>query len=511
MDEFRNEPLLPFAQDAALRAAQQEAVDRFAPRDCPLIIEGRRLETRPAIVSRNPCEPGRIVGRAAKASKAQAERALQAAEQAFPAWSRRAPGERAEILLKTAEILRRRRLELNALLILEVGKTWIEADADTAEAVDFCEYYAREMLRLGGDHALTPVKGERNRLSYVPMGVAVVIAPWNFPCAILTGMTAAAIVSGNPVVLKPSSLAPAIGFAVVEAFEEAGLPPGVLNFLPCSGGEVGDLLVDSPRTRLVSFTGSRDVGVRIHERAARVHPGQRWLKRTIIEMGGKDAILVDADADPEAAAEGIVAAAFGFQGQKCSACSRAIIVEPLYERVAELVKEKTETLKIGPAREFATQMSAVVDERQMEKVLSYVGRGRKEAKLLTGGRRLDREGWFVAPTVFKDVPPRARIARDEIFGPVLALFPARDFDEGLRLANDSEYGLTGAYYGRARLDRAKADFQVGNLYLNRKCTGALVGAHPFGGFFMSGTNSKAGGPDYLKLFLEAKVWSERLK
>jgi 1-pyrroline-5-carboxylate dehydrogenase len=406
--------------------------------------------------------------------------------------------------------MRERRWALNALLILEVGKTWGEADADTAEAIDFCEFYAREALRYAAEQPLTPVPGERNRLVYQPLGVGVVIAPWNFPNAILTGMTAAALVTGNTVVMKPASVAPAIGFRVFEILEEAGVPAGVLNYLPCSGGEVGDLLIDHPLTRFVSFTGSRDVGVRINERASRVPKGQRWLKRVIAEMGGKDAIIVDEDADLESAASGIVTSAFGYQGQKCSACSRAVVVDPVYDRVLDLIRRKTESLQVGDASNPRTQMAAVVDERQLQKVLAYIRVGRREGRLVTGGKRLPGEGYYLEPTVIADVPPTARVAREEIFGPVLAVIRARDYDDAIRIANDSEYGLTGAFYGRSRVDRAREEFHAGNLYINRKCTGAMVGGHPFGGFGLSGTNSKAGGRDYLRLFLEAKVVSEKV-
>jgi 1-pyrroline-5-carboxylate dehydrogenase len=508
--DFRNEPLVAFATDAGARAAQQAALDAFTPVDAPLVIGGKRIPTRAKILSHNPCAPSRIVGRASKASKAQAERAIEAAHAAFPAWSRLPAGRRADVLVRAADLMRKRRWELNALLILEVGKTWAEADADTAEAIDFCEFYAREALRYAQEQPLTPFAGERNRLTYQPLGVGIVISPWNFPCAILAGMAAAALVTGNTVVMKPASVAPVTGFRVFEILEEAGVPAGALNFLPCSGGEVGDLLIDHPLTRFVSFTGSRDVGVRINERAARVQQGQAWLKRVVAEMGGKDAIVVDEDADLEAAATGIVQSAFGYQGQKCSACSRAIVVDKVYDRVLALVQAKTEALRVGDARDPLTQVSAVVDDRQMEKVLAYVKVGRREGRLVTGGRRLPGDGYFVAPTVIADVSPKARIAREEIFGPLLAVLRAKDCDDAIRIANDSEYGLTGAFYGRARIERAKEEFRAGNLYINRKCTGALVGVHPFGGFGMSGTNSKAGGRDYLRLFLEAKVVSEKL-
>jgi len=508
--EFRNEPYLDFARDVDARQAQLKAIEAVVPTDCPLVIGGVRISTKHSIVSHNPCQPSRIIGRAAKASPAQAEKAIRTAHDAFGSWSRTLPGARADVLFRAAEILRRRRHELNATMILEVGKTWAEADADTAEAIDFCDFYAHEMLRYAQEQPLTPVKGERNRLTYQPLGVGVVISPWNFPCAILAGMTAAALVTGNTVVLKPSSLAPVIGYRVVELLEEAGLPKGVLNFLPSSGGEIGDLLVDHPLTRFVSFTGSRDVGLRIHERASKPQAGQRWIKRTVIEMGGKDPIVVDEDADLESAAAGIVASAFGYQGQKCSACSRAILVEKVYDRLLGLVVARTKALKVGDVRELETQMGAVIDEKQLEKVLGYIKIGKKEGRLVAGGRKLAGDGYFVEPTIFADVSPKAKIAREEIFGPVLSVIKARDYDQAIRMANDSEYGLTGSFYGKERIEQAKADLYVGNLYINRKSTGALVGGHPFGGFDMSGTNAKAGGRDYLRLFLEAKVVSEKL-
>jgi len=508
--EFRNEPILDFSRDVDARHALGKALEAVVPADCPLVIGGARISTKSSIVSHNPCQPGRLIGRAAKASPAQAEKAIRAAHDAFASWSRTAPGLRADILLRAADLMRRRRHELDALMILEVGKSWTEADADTAEAIDFCAYYAQEMLRYAQDQPLTPVKGERNRLTYQPLGVGVVISPWNFPCAILTGMTVAALVTGNTVVLKPSSLAPVIGYRVVEILEEAGLPRGVLNFLPSSGGEIGDLLVEHPLTRFISFTGSRDVGLRIHERAAKPRAGQRWIKRTIIEMGGKDPIVVDEDADLDSAAAGIVASAFGYQGQKCSACSRAILVEKIYDPVLERIVALTRALKVGDVRDPETQVGAVIDEHQLEKVLGYIKAGKREGRLVAGGRRLPGDGHFVEPTIFADVSPKAKLAREEIFGPVLSVLRARDVDDAIRLANDSEYGLTGSFYGRVRIEQAKAEMYVGNLYINRKSTGALVGGHPFGGFDMSGTNAKAGGRDYLRLFLEAKVVSEKL-
>jgi 1-pyrroline-5-carboxylate dehydrogenase len=507
---FLNEPVADFDRDPQARASLQAALAAFKPVDAPLVVGGKRVRTRERIDSTNPCSPRELVGRAGKATPALAERAVKAAAAAFPSWSRKGAEHRAAVLFKAALLMRERRWELDATLVLEVSKSWTEADADVAEAIDFCEYYAREALRLAEGGPVTPVAGERNRLDYVPAGPGLVVSPWNFPCAILTGMAAAAIVAGNPVVLKPASATPIIAWKVLEIFEQAGLPPGVLNYLPGPGGEVGDLLVDHPALRFVSFTGSREVGTRIYERAGRTPPGQPWLKRAVIEMGGKDAILVDEDADLDAAAAGIVASAFGFQGQKCSACSRAILVDKVHDEVLDRVLVRTKALRVGDVRDPATQMGAVVDERAMKKIQSAIAAGKRRGRLRLGGKRLARDGWFLEPTVFDRVDATSALAQEEIFGPVLAVIRAKGFADALRIANDTAYGLTGAYYGRANLDAAAREFHVGNLYLNRKCTGALVGGHPFGGFKMSGTNAKAGGPDYLRLFMEAKLVSEKV-
>jgi 1-pyrroline-5-carboxylate dehydrogenase len=396
-------------------------------------------------------------------------------------------------------------------MVYEAGKNWPEADADTAEAIDFLEYYGREAVRLAGPHPLTRLAGEDNELMYQPMGVGIVIPPWNFPLAITAGMTAAAIVTGNTAILKPASLTPIIAARMVSLFEEAGTPPGVLNFLPGSGSDIGDFLVAHPRTRFVSFTGSREVGTHIYALAAQVQQGQRWLKRVVAEMGGKDAIIVDESADLEAAATGITTSAYGFQGQKCSAASRAIVLEPVYQDVLGLVAQKAEALRVGPAEDPASQMAAVIDQSQYDKVLSYVEVGQREGRLVLGGEPNGSEGWYIQPTVFADVPESGRLAQEEIFGPLLSFVRARDYTHALSIANGTEYGLTGGVYSRDRrhLEQARAEFQVGNLYFNRKITGAMVGAQPFGGFDMSGTDSKAGGPDYLQLFTQAKVVVER--
>ncbi|HEV8636841.1 MAG TPA: L-glutamate gamma-semialdehyde dehydrogenase [Chloroflexota bacterium] len=512
---FRNEPLTDFAAEANRAAfeAALRAVDGEADREWPLVIGGERVATGAWIEARDPAAHGRRVGRVAKAGRSAAERALAAAEGAAAAWAAVPPDERARVLLRAASVMRRRKHELSATMVAEIGKTWPEADADTAEAIDFCEYYAREMLRLGGPQPLAPAAGTASELLYQPIGVGLVVSPWNFPCAIATGMVVGPVVAGNPVVFKPSSLTPVIGAKVMAVLEEAGLPPGVVGFLPGSGEEVGDCLVAHPRVRFVSFTGSRDVGVRIYAEAAKVRPGQRWLKRVVAEMGGKNAIVVDDGwADLDAAAAGVVTSAFGFSGQKCSACSRLIAVDAIHDRLLERVVERTEALRVGSPRDPSIQMGPVAGRDQWAKVTTYIDIGREEGRLATGGGSDDADGWYVEPTVFAEVDPKARIAQEEIFGPVLAVVRARDFEHALEIANDTEYALTGALYARdpLRLARARREFQVGNLYLNRKCTGARVGVEPFGGFKMSGTNAKAGGPDYLGWFLDAKAVSEAL-
>jgi len=408
--------------------------------------------------------------------------------------------------------MRRRRHECSAWMVMEAGKNWVEADADTAEAIDFLEFYGREMLRYSERQPVTPVAGEYNELVYIPLGAGAVIPPWNFPLAILTGMTSAAIVAGNTVLLKPASDTPAVGQLLVEIFQEAGLPDGVLNYIPGSGGEIGDYLVGHPQTRFIAFTGSKEVGLRINELAARPQPGQIWVKRVIAEMGGKDAIIVDDQANLEAAVEGVATSAFGFQGQKCSACSRAIVHEKVYDQFVERLADRVRQISVGPVTDSNNWMGAVINAAAQEKILNYIEIGKQEGKLLLGGEKGPDSGYFVQPTVFVEVAAEARIACEEIFGPVLAVIKAPSFDRAIAIANATEYGLTGAVYTRDRdkIAKAKRDFHAGNLYINRKCTGALVGGQPFGGFNMSGTDSKAGGRDYLLLFLQAKSISEKL-
>jgi 1-pyrroline-5-carboxylate dehydrogenase len=514
LPEFRNEPYTDFARPEN-RSAMEAALAKVAAqagREYRLLTGGKWICTGQRLESINPSHPDQVVGVHHAASAELARQSVAAAHDYFPCWSARTAAERAEVLLATARIFRSRKHEFSAWMVYETGKTWPEADADVAEAIDFCEFYAREALRLDGPQPLTPVPGEKNELRYLPLGAGIVIPPWNFPLAITTGMTTAALAAGNTVVLKPSSDAPTVAAQFVEALLEAGCPPEAISFLPGSGGRIGDALVEHPLTRFIAFTGSKQVGLRINELAARTQPGQRWIKRVVLEMGGKDAIIVDSDADLEKAVDGVLVSAFGFQGQKCSACSRAIVVDAVYDEFAARLAEKTRRLRVGPAEDPENFMGPVINARAMESILGYIEIGRREGKLLTGGRRAPGEGYFLEPTIIGEVDRKARIFQEEIFGPVLAMTRARDFDHAIELANDSEYGLTGSVYSRDRvkLQKARERFFVGNLYLNRKCTGALVGGHPFGGFNMSGTDSKAGGRDYLLLFLQAKVISEKI-
>ena len=511
---FKNEPLSDFKgnpehfrqMQGALGDVQKELGARY-----PAVIGSERIETEETFHSYNPSDKTQVVGTFSKGDPDLATLAIEKAEKAFETWSRTPAETRAKLLVSAAKILRDRKFHFAAWMVYEVGKSWAEADADVAEAIDFCEFYAREMLRLAGRQPITPVPGERNRLEYIPLGVGIVIPPWNFPLAILVGMTTASIVAGNTVVLKPSSDSPTIGYKFFEALEEAGMPAGVVNYLPGPGSTVGDGLVTHPRTRYIAFTGSKEVGLHINELAAKPQPGQIWIKRVIAEMGGKDTIVVDSEADLESAVAGVAASAFGYQGQKCSACSRAIVVDTVYEPFLEKLMEKVEAIKIGDPADAETYMGPVINSKAKESILEYIRIGKSEGRLVAGGKEASGPGHFIAPTVIADVPPEGRISQEEIFGPVLAVLKAADFDEALRIANNTEYGLTGAVYtkNRAKIEKAAERFHVGNLYFNRKCTGAMVGGHPFGGFNMSGTDSKAGGRDYLLLFTQAKLISEK--
>jgi 1-pyrroline-5-carboxylate dehydrogenase len=514
--KFKNEAVLNFTNPVN-RKKQLAAIEKVRAdlgKEYPILIGNERVITPQKFNSYNPSRQTEIVGVFQKGDAATAEKAMEVAGAKFEEWKRVPAKKRAEYLFKAARVMRRRRFELNAIEILEVGKTFPEADADVAEAIDFLEYYGREMLRYGVDHPVVKNPGEKGKLVYIPLGVGVVIPPWNFPLAILTGMTSAAIVTGNTVVLKPSSDSPLTGWAFMEVMQEVGLPAGVVNFVSGPGGAVGDTLVMHPKTRFISFTGSKEVGIHINESAAKVQTGQIWLKRVVAEMGGKDSIIVDEGVNIEEAAAGVVASAFGFQGQKCSACSRAIVVEKCYDQFVATTAKKVEALTIGDAADPSNYMGPVVNEKSFNSIMGYISKGIAEGgRCVAGGVRAADGGYFIRPTVIADVDPKATISQEEIFGPVLAIIKARDFDHALEIANNTEFGLTGAVYSKnaKHLKKADADFFVGNLYLNRKCTGALVGVHPFGGFNMSGTDSKAGGRDYLLLFLQGKSVAEKVK
>jgi 1-pyrroline-5-carboxylate dehydrogenase len=512
---FKNEPLTDFGntENARKMKAALTKVRAELGREYDMVIGNRLIKTTEKIKSVNPAKPSEIVGVFQSAGREHVEPAIQAAQQAFETWKRTSVEQRASLIHSVAGILRERKFEFAAWMVFEVGKNWAEADADIAETIDFAEFYAREALRLAQAKTPTQMPGEADRLIYIPLGVAAVIPPWNFPCAIMAGMTMAAIVTGNTVVMKPSHDSPAIAAKFFEVLQEAGMPDGVVNFCPGSGSTFGAGLVEHPLTRFVAFTGSKEVGLDINQRAAKPQPGQKWIKRTILEMGGKDSIIVDADANLDAAVEGVAQAAFGFQGQKCSACSRAIVDEKIYDVFLERLKDRVAKITVGDPTENKP-MGPVVNEKAMKSILDYIEVGKKEGRLIHGGGPAKEagDGYFIQPTVIADIPPMARISQEEIFGPVLAVIKARNFDDALAIANNTEFGLTGAVYStsREKLERARTDFHVGNLYFNRKCTGAMVGAHPFGGFNMSGTDSKAGGPDYLLLFTQAKSVAEKI-
>jgi len=512
---FVNEPMLDFTRDENARKMRAgiEKVRGQLGHEYDLIIGGERVKTADKIRSINPSKPSQLVGLHQKAGKEHVEPAMQAALKAFESWKRTSVEERASLVFRVGDLMRERKFEFMAWLVFEVSKNWGEADADISETIDFCEFYAREALRFA--KATTPVQlpGERDSLYYIPLGVGAVIPPWNFPCAIMAGMTLASIVCGNTVILKPSSDSPTIAAKFVELLEEAGIPDGVVNFCPGAGASFGNAVVAHPKTRYIAFTGSREVGLDIHKSAATQASGQLWIKRTVLEMGGKDGIIIDADADIDSAVEGVAQAAFGFQGQKCSACSRAIVDERIYDTFLEKLKARVERIQVGDPAENAN-MAAVINEGSMKTILEYIEQGKKDGRLITGGVRdtAAGEGYFIRPTVIADIAPGSKLEQEEIFGPVLAVIKSRNYDHALEIANDTEFGLTGAVYtgSQQKIDRAIREFHVGNLYINRKCTGAIVGAHPFGGFNMSGTDSKSGGPEYLYLFSQAKVVGERV-
>jgi 1-pyrroline-5-carboxylate dehydrogenase len=508
LTEFRNEAYTDFS-DPANRHAMELALKKVRSelgREYELRLGGESIATGDKLTSVNPSKTAEVVGVHHKATAALAKRAVEEAYAYFPQWSRTPAEERIRMTLDVARILRLRKFEFNAWLVLEAGKTFPEAEAETAEAIDFCEYYAREMARLAGPQPVVQMPGEHDEMVYIPLGVGIVIPPWNFPLAILAGMTVATLVTGNTAIVKPSSETPTIAVKFADILLEAGFPERSFTLLTGSGAAVGDTLVQHPKTRFVAFTGSRDVGLRINELAAKPAPGQIWIKRVVAEMGGKDAIVVDANSDVDKAVEGVLFSAFGYQGQKCSACSRAIVDAKIYDEFLDKLTAKAKTIKVGPTDDSANYMGPVISESARKTILEYIETGKKEGRLVVGGDMAPDGGYFVPPTIIADVDSKSRIFQEEIFGPVLAVTKANNFEHALDLANDTQYGLTGAVYSNdpKHLTEARERFHVGNLYLNRKCTGAMVGAHPFGGFNMSGTDSKAGGPDYLLLFLQAK-------
>ncbi|HBX22774.1 MAG TPA: L-glutamate gamma-semialdehyde dehydrogenase [Desulfotomaculum sp.] len=473
----------------------------------PLYIGGHEVKTGRSIVSTNPNKPTEVIGSVSSAGQAEAEQAITAARIAFPAWRDIEPRQRAEYLFRAAEAARKRRAELAALQVLEVGKNWSEADADVAEAIDFMEYYGREMIRLAPRRRMGRAPGELSQMFYEPRGVGAVIAPWNFPFAISVGMTAAAIVTGNTVVYKPASQSPMVGAAMYQIFAEAGLPAGVLNFLPGPGGEIGDFLVTHPDTAFVAFTGSMDVGLRIIRLAASTPEGALGVKNVVAEMGGKNAIIVDSDADIDEAVVHTVYSAFGFQGQKCSACSRVIVLEENYDKFASRLVEAARSINICPSEQPESYMGAVIDSAAREKMMSYIELGKKEGRILLSREMPEMEGHYVPLTIVDQIQPDSRLAQEEIFGPVLSVLKVKDFDEALQVANGTRFALTGGIFSRSpeNIERARREFRVGNLYINRGCTGAIVERHPFGGFKLSGIGSKAGGPDYLLQFTVPRV------
>ncbi len=514
MKKFANMTYIDFSVKSNF-TKQKNAVNKVRAqfgKEYPNIIDGKEVFTTAKTKSINPAHPSEVIGVFQKAGKTEAEAAMQSAAKAFETWKKVAPKERAEYLFRAAKEMRKRRMEINAWMISEVGKNFLEADADTCEAIDFLEFYGREMIRYAGKQPLVGYKGEKNDYFYIPLGVGLVIPPWNFPFAITAGMTTAAIVAGNTVVLKPSSDSPMMAWLLYDILKNVGLPDGVLNFCVASGAEAGDYLVAHNKTRFISFTGSMEVGLHINQLAATMQPGQIWIKRVVAEMGGKDGIIVDSEADIDEAVAGVVTSAYGFQGQKCSACSRAIVDKKIYNEFVKKLKVAVEALPIGNP-EDNVRFGPVVNAKSEQNVLSYIEIGKKEGKLLCGGKKAEgMDGYVIEPTVIVDLAPDSRLMQEEVFGPLLAVCKSNDYDDALKIANNTIFGLTGGVFSlnKDKIERARNEFHCGNLYLNRKCTGALVGVQPFGGFNMSGTDSKAGSRDYLLLFMQGKSVAEKI-
>jgi RHH-type proline utilization regulon transcriptional repressor/proline dehydrogenase/delta 1-pyrroline-5-carboxylate dehydrogenase len=512
-DTFENSPLVNFVHrgnQEKMRTALREVRGRLGQK-YPIVIDGRKIWTDNLIDSINPSSPKQVVGAVAEAGIPEAEAAVAAARKAFDHWCRVSIEHRAELLERVASIMDRRRFELSALEVFEVGKPWAEADGDIREAIDFLLFYAHQMRVRGLPRLTQHVPGEESYQHYWPRGVALVIAPWNFPMAILTGMVSAALVTGNTVIMKPAEQSAVCGAMVMEMFEEAGLPPGVLNFLPGKGRVIGQHLVDHKDVHMIAFTGSREVGLRIWESAGKTLPGQLELKRVVCEMGGKNAVIVDSDADLDEAIVDSIYSAFGYQGQKCSALSRLIVLEENYDRVIKRLVEAAASLRVGNPETPGIVVGPVIDETAYRRMLETIEAGKKEATLAFQGT-VPPEGFFVPPTIFTDVKPTMRLSCEEIFGPVLSVIRVRDLDEAIRVANDTDYALTAGFFSRspANIERVKAELVAGNVYINRSCTGAVVGRHPFGGFKMSGGGTKAGGGDYLLQFLVPRVVTENI-
>jgi len=515
MKEFKNEVYTDFKNEEKRKEMEKvlENVEKDFGKEHHIVIGGKKFQLNEKFVSINPSKKDEIVGVFQKGDEKIAEMALKSAWDAFKAWKNFSQEKRAEYLFKIADTLRRKRLEFDSYLVFETGKNWLEADADVAEAIDFCDYYALESLKYGKVFDMYPYDNEKDEMVYIPLGAGVVIPPWNFPLAILVGMTTSAIVTGNTVVLKPSSDAPFIATKFMEVLEEVGLPDGVVNLVTGPGPVVGDYLVKHPKTRFISFTGSKEVGLKITEEAGKHYEGQIWIKRVVTEMGGKNAIIVEDDANIDSAVTGCIASAFGFQGQKCSALSRLLVNEKIYDDFLNKYVEKAKNIKIGPTKFYENYLGPVINETSYNKILNYIEIGKKDGKILAGGGPDEnKEGYFIKPTIIELNDTNSRVWKEEIFGPVVAVLKYKNFEEAIKLFNDTEYGLTGAIYtkDREKINIAKKELHCGNLYINRKCTGAMVGVHPFGGFNMSGTDSKAGGPDYLLLFLQAKAIGEFL-
>lgn len=514
LDMFQNEPDTDFSIGSNVKALKEALYSsrKELGKEYPVIIGGEKIYTEDKITSINPGKKEEVIGYVSKVDREMAEKAIHIATRTFSNWKNTSSKIRANYLFKAAELMRQRRHAFSAILILEAGKNYEEADAEVSEAIDFMEYYGRSMIQLEEDtHYVKSIPNETNRLSYIPLGVGFIVPPWNFPLAICVGLTVSAVVTGNTTLLKPASTTPIIAYKFVELMEEIGLPLGVINFIPGDSSVMGDFITGHPLTRFISFTGSKEVGLHINELAAKTAKGQKWIKRVNAEMGGKDGIVVDETADLVSAAKSIVASAFSFQGQKCSAGSRAIIVEGVYDELVEKVIQLTKELTIGNGEDNHF-IGPVIDQKAYNTILKYIEIGKQEAKLVLGGDADSQEGYYIQPTIFIDADPSCTIMQEEIFGPVLSITKVKDWEEAIDIYNNTDYGLTGGFFSsdEERIKQAIEQMYCGNLYINRNVTGALVGVHPFGGFNMSGTDSKAGSYDYLKLFSQAKLSTKRI-